>query len=538
MAALKSKGLWDTDEEDATIGLRSKARVKTIVAAKSKPTLFDSDDGEDLFAPKLKIAPKMSKMFDEEDSDVHVSVTVDYRQLYESEVAKRKELEALVNKLEQEIASLRTLLPNGEDEPTAPASETEWDALAREEKLRRQRAIQQKASRHRSTAIKRSNAPPATVSEAPERGSSPPNPAGSEIGTGAISSVPAKAAQVGHYLDSDEGGDDTFPTTATTTKPGTVSTANAAAGTSIEETGALHARSVSLSPVHLSDEEALGNTEGKDKDTAAEKPEDPEAVKWRELAAQEKARKALARRSVRVVRRGPVSAGGTGGASGADGADGAAKPKHLLLSTHIKSSGSLQNLTAASTATPLPTSMSAPSIAPAHVSPCPAVPQSDSDWDSNSSSDKEGEAEALSRTTAQLVRDAYARRPLPALGSSAAGSRSVSPFPASSAVSAAKDAITPEEEVSLERRLKAWAAGRSTAQLLCSVPSVAQFAAGALLESGEVASAAQTLSAVMQDNNGRATPNDVRKAYMLVLQTHYFSSVLAALTAFFNFLGE
>lgn len=88
MAALKSKGLWDTDEEDATVGLRNKAPVKTTVPVKSKPTLFDSDDGEDLFAPKLKTAPKVSKLFDEEDSDVHSSTTVDYRQLYESEVSK------------------------------------------------------------------------------------------------------------------------------------------------------------------------------------------------------------------------------------------------------------------------------------------------------------------------------------------------------------------------------------------------------------------------------------------------------------------
>lgn len=49
------------------------------------------------------------------------------------------------------------------------------------------------------------------------------------------------------------------------------------------------------------------------------------------------------------------------------------------------------------------------------------------------------------------------------------------------------------------------------------MPSAAQFAT-VLLESGEVETAARTLSAAMKENDGHALPGDVRKAYMRVIR--------------------
>eukprot|EP01032_Pedospumella_encystans_P021756 gene21756-24672_t len=476
MAAVpKARGLWDSDDEDAVLRLDTAKTAKAKQQTRSKPSLFDSGDEDDIFAPKASTthAKKDTTLFDSVPNN-----DIEYEKLYMSELTKRKELEVIVAKLQDEVAALKLKLlqTSVSDVHLTPApsveesKDAEWEALAREEKLRRQRAIQQKATRQRTTTKRPAGAATALTSTVIDA---------STGNTDAQMVLPTeRVPQVGHYLDSDEGEDTWIPSNQTTSEVPDMHTAASHSPVIVEEGGF-----ESDKPASSMIEEAV--------------TEDPETVKWRELAAQEKARKALARRSVRVVRRGGAS-GSNSAAEGVTG-DGVVKHKHLLLSayTQIKSSGSLQNLTVASS-TPSTSTATTDSAVPVRSSHNPtSYPStgnksqdhfdSESDWDTNSQSEDSDEKEDSSNG-----------------GGAALRSGCGSPCP---------DSITAAEEAVLDRRLRTWASGKSIAHLLCTLPTVVELATQELLVSGDITTAAETLSVTMTNSGGQDVSGDIRKTY-------------------------
>ena len=297
----RQSSLWDSDgDDDISRKVVNLGSSKSLVSKKS--TLFDSDSDDDAITTIKNIhIPNQI-----------ITSEIDYKRLYEAEAARNKELETIIARLQGEIVEMKKQMSvlekdngNGtsllsadsnqaEEDNDADAMRTaEWEALAKEEKQRRQqklRAMQAKqraanankrlgggsssgvafvqASTDASIAQSASTGSFSTLGEAHDSAAALGD---NEGGTEAIGAKPSPAAAASHYLDSsDEDPSDRTPMPASPVPP-------------IEEEGGAGAA------------------------------EDPEAAKWRELAAQERLRKAQARRSVRVVRRDIASGAGEEG---------------------------------------------------------------------------------------------------------------------------------------------------------------------------------------------------------------------------------
>ena len=473
----RQSSLWDSDgDDDISRKVVNLGSSKSLVSKKS--TLFDSDSDDAITTIKNIHIPNQI-----------ITSEIDYKRLYEAEAARNKELETIIARLQGEIVEMKKQMSvlekdngNGtsllsadsnqaEEDNDADATRTaEWEALAKEEKQRRQqklRAMQAKqraanankrlgggsssgvafvqASTDASIAQSASTGSFSTLGEAHDSAAALGD---NEGGTEAVGTKPSPAAASSHYLDSsDEDPSDRTQMTASPVPP-------------IEEEGGAGAA------------------------------EDPEAAKWRELAAQERLRKAQARRSVRVVRRDIASgAGEEGGGSAAP----VAKHRHLRRtplaphSTARHSTVSNSSVAAEASATVVP-------IRAAQVGAGASEPSSfDSGWEDSSSNESSGfsstEEAPTQRFNSVTIEEVIAQ---------------------DKKSSACITVLSAAEEAEMDSRLRRWAAGRGIAALLASTPS-------ALLSSVEEVSVAEVRAAVAVLAEGGGSGDvaaDIRRAYM------------------------
>lgn len=478
----RQSSLWDSDgDDDISPKVVNLGSSKSLVSKKS--TLFDSDSDDAITTIKNIHIPNQI-----------ITSEIDYKRLYEDEAARNKELETIIARLQGEIVEMQkqmsilekdngngtSLLSAGsnqaEEDHDADATRTaEWEALAKEEKQRRQQKLRAMQAKQRAAnANKRlgggssggvafvqastdasivQSASTGSFSTLGEAHDSAVALGDNEGGTEAIGAKPSPAAAASHYLDSsDEDPSDRTPMTA--------------------------------SPVPPIEEEEGG----------AGAAEDPEAAKWRELAAQERLRKAQARRSVRVVRRDIASgAGEEGGGSAAP----VAKHRHLRrtpLAPHssaLHSAGSSivsnSNIAAEASAIVAPTRT-------AQVSAGASKPSSfDSGWEDSSSNESSGfsstEEAPTQRLNSVMIEEVIAQ---------------------DKKSSACIIVLSAGEEAEMDSRLRRWAAGRGIAALLASTPS-------ALLNSVEEVCMAELRAAVAVLAEGGGSGDaaaDIRRAYM------------------------
>lgn len=535
-------GLFDDDDaQNDSINSTSKqsalatanlaSTTTTSIASKpSQSNLFDSDsDSDALFTSKQRPAtttraintavnttthntahssaahkPAHSLFDSDSEADMPDTSVVDYRVLYVQEMHRRQELESAVLALKAEVQALRTRL--GECDPVPPRvsgdagsatdkanyslsneqpqnshhgsqqpqqQSAEWEALAREEKLRRQKA---------------------RSSGGAHRGS--------------------RAAGAGKRLHVAAAGQGSAVMSVTDPKHGNESDFQ----TAQPESSNFVLRSNVVSPLPPSDDmpatshsgaSAVTAVDTRSTGIAADTPcsaeeaasEDPETAKWRELALQEKQRKAMARRSVRAaVRRPPASSSSSsGGPAGSNpaGAGGSAATATTSVSG------------AQSAATGMPTNVSNTNL----TGKAQQGSDPDSDWDSQSSdgnhSDSadgdEGCLDEGAKYTNVNVNNSHTSN------SQSAGTAHSYHNGGNRVSVEIAGLITAEQEAALDLRMKRWASGKPVWLLLHTVPQQAakfQYTACTLLLEGGVVQAA------VQGLGEHSEAGDVRKAYM------------------------
>lgn len=546
----KQSSLWDSDEDTPALkNVAAKALQELQLKDDGKiqkPRLFDGSgsdsDGPRPLNSKLQgngVKPKPSQqtqkrvdsLFDSSDSEpqqhsaaLHSATftqPVDYKTLYEQEVAKCKVLEETVLALSLEVARLKqesvskpgTLVtPKDTAEPADDdVKETaDWSALAKEEKLRRQNKVHSLQSRQRAANLNKrlqvkgdgldglahsvstgslqgAAAEPVPSAAVPAGLSSAQSAAAAEeAGEGGAGAVLGRGAAARNYLDSSD------EESTEGDKKDSDATAVAAA---VADIGA-----VSGASRRSGGDDAGLNDEGQDA-APADPAADAEAAKWRELAEQEKLRKAQARRSVRTVRRpAPGPAVGEGPP--------AIKQRPLRGAQYRPLQASVAALSVANAAGHTEGEVTGPG-----VTNTMSAPRSTERWDDESGSDWSSEDAGDDSDRARSVPS-----PLPVLPQQTRSEFPESgkaPAAAAGTGAAAEGPCGAEQEAQLDRRLRRWAAGKSVAALLSTVPTVLMESAAALGGLGEVEAAVAPLqNALASGGNGSA---EIRKAYMYVL---------------------
>ena len=538
--ARRQKSLWESDDEDLNNG---DVKTSKCQSGKRASTLFDSDTEDPVVVPAAIAFLEIS------------TEPKDYKKLYEEELSKREALDCVVKVLTSQVEELKRALSEltgaeaptdskQEDDDQKPADTTisnklnsEWELLAKEEKLRRQhkiRAIQSKqriaqankrgyfkgegSGMHASESLN-------SIEDLAKAGSiiskddlevhSATSPSLLEDCTDGLSrDSPAVGA---YYLDSS---DDNASSNCTNNRATTTTTG-------IFNNSYKEHKPDLFGSDEEEEEEANANetvvtTATTAATAAAAAVVDLEAEKWKELAAEERQRKALARRSVRSVRR-PAASNATattvaGVQLTAAGEEGVVKQRHLR-GARLRSAIPPATTTTTAPVTSSRSSSPLPPVPPAAAAPAAAVNKSaiksnkvafsDSDW-----SDSENDSDSIPYSSSNMNKNEAKN------GTLAQNDNNPTPAPAAVAmkVAVASEAITMEQEALLDARLRRWAMGKSIGSLLAnSVVALQVSISAGIVRFEEVEAAVEPLAQLLQVAQNTIHADHavhIRKAYM------------------------
>jgi hypothetical protein len=460
-ASTKHRSLWDSDEDGAKHG-------NAIETAPRQRTLFSSSGSDTDNALNAR----------------NTASSMDYKRLYEEELGKRKALEVTVESLILQLADLKLALSAQPPVTTVILNDTGGSAdsvivdaqkdlllptdreqLAREERHRRQHKLRVMQAKQRAqgkpNGTKCDGA--RVASDSADGLSKNDEPAAEEVLQRPVTGG-ARKTQRHRLFSSDSGEDEDAVATASSVAPSPLSSTGNKTSQAAQGSGATVVDVECRPPLHVQD--GLLATAAVS-ETATEV--DPEEQKWRELAAQERQRKALARRSVRTVRR---------GAGSTTEAPVRARPLRGGQLRAVASSGTLHshggdvvvgNSGRVSAAPSGASSSVADAVGPGSRSRA-ARAGSGSDWDCGGDGGADEGADSGTSSGFSSSDDTGSEGP-------DLSSKTGSVF-----ASVGHRALSPAEEAELDGRVRRWAAAsaRSLPALLCSVPDILHHSVGAL----------------------------------------------------------
>jgi hypothetical protein len=459
-ASTKHRSLWDSDEDGAKHG-------NAIETAPRQRTLFYSSGSDTDNALNAR----------------NTASSMDYKRLYEEELGKRKALEVTVESLILQLADLKLTLSEQPPVTTVILNDTGGSAdsvivdaqkdlllptdreqLAREERHRRQHKLRVMQAKQRAqgkpNGTKCDGA--RVASDSADGLSKNDEPAADEVLQRPVTGG-ARKTQRHRLFSSDSGEDEDAVATVSSVAPSPLSRTGNETSQAAQGSGATVVDVECRPPLDVQDGLATAAVS----ETATEV--DPEEQKWRELAAQERQRKALARRSVRTVRR---------GAGSTTEAPVRARPLWGGQLRAVASSGTLHshggdvvvgNSGRVSAAPSGASSTVADAVGPGSRSGAVRAGLG-SDWDSGGDGGADEGADSGTSSGFSSSDDTGSEGP-------DLSSKTGSVF-----ASVGHRALSPAEEAELDGRVRRWAAAsaRSLPALLCSVPDILHNSVGAL----------------------------------------------------------